>query len=114
MAVNALGQLALTSTGVDDFDLQKPEGGFKKLKWPMFKPNLMQICNSGYRAFQEAHLKMDAIRQNTLRIPGGMKEIVTILVKGDKTTMETVLPIALGNVRSIADECLASAKVHMH
>ena len=111
MAVNALGQLALMSTAVKDFDLIEPKDGFKHLKWPMFKPNLMQICNSGYRAFQEAHIKMDSIRQNTERIPDGMKEIVSILVKGEAETVKAVLPIALENVKSIADESLRSAKV---
>ena len=80
----------------------------------MFKPNLLQISNSGYMAFKEAHVKMDVIRQDTERIPNGMKEIVLILVKGDKATLETALPIALRNIEDIAQNCLQCAEVNIY
>ena len=114
MAVNCLGQLALLSTGIQDFDLVQPVSGFQKLRWTMFKPNLLQISNSGYMAFKEAHVKMDVIRQDTERIPNGMKEIVLILVKGDKATLETALPIALRNIEDIAQNCLQCAEVNFY
>ena len=71
---------------------------------------IFQVCNSGHRAFQEAHVQMFAIKKNTDGLPVSMKDVVKILVNGDRMMMEKTLPRALGRIKDIADNCHQSAQ----
>lgn len=57
MCIALLGQLMLISTE-KDFSLEKrePKDGFKYMQYPdSFRASLVQVCNAGWRAFNEAH-----------------------------------------------------------
>jgi len=110
MAINAMGQLALLSTKSIDFDLTTPEKGYVHLRYTSFKPNLMQVCNSGHNAFQRAHVNMGAIQQATNRLPIDMQKAVQILVTGNNIQMEKFLPPTMDSIRSIAVDCLGYAE----
>ena len=53
---------------------------------------------------------MFAIKKNTDGLPVSMKDVVKILVNGDRMMMEKTLPRALGRIKDIADNCHQSAQ----
>ena len=58
MSIALLGQLMIIAGENTDFSLehQKPEKGFKHIKHPeSFRACLVQVSNTGWRAFNEAH-----------------------------------------------------------
>ncbi|XP_018517422.1 uncharacterized protein LOC108873614 [Lates calcarifer] len=96
----------------DDFSINKnpPKDGFKFIKYPeSFRACLMQVCNSGWHAFNEAHKNMDQIRIHTSTVPDYMKAAVNILFNGTDEVIENLLPNQLENIRTIADECVTLA-----
>ena len=57
MCIALLGQLMLMSTE-KDFSLKKrePKDGFKYMQYPeSFRASLVQVCNAGWTAFNEAY-----------------------------------------------------------
>ena len=55
MSIALLGQLMLIA-GEKDFSLSKPEKGFQFIRYPeSFRACLVQVSNSGWTAFNEAH-----------------------------------------------------------
>ena len=112
LSIAIMGELVFISSGTD-FSINKnpPPTGFKYIKYPeSFRACLMQICNSGWHAFNEAHKNMDQIRIHTARVPDYMKAAVKILFQGSDEVIETVLPNQLENIRTIADECVTLAE----
>ena len=112
LSIAIMGELVFISSGTD-FSINKnpPPTGFKYIKYPdSFRACLMQICNSGWHAFNEAHKNMDQIRIHTATVPDYMKAAVKILFQGSDEVIETVLPNQLENIRTIADECVTLAE----
>lgn len=109
MAINALGQLSLLAAESTDFNMTKGKET-KHLRYEYFQANLMQICNSGHNAFQEAHHKMDGIRQQTSRLPDSLKHVVTVLVEGNREARNMLLPDALSDIDEIAKSALKNAE----
>ncbi|XP_058502482.1 uncharacterized protein LOC131470586 [Solea solea] len=111
LSIAILGELVFISSN-DDFSINKnpPAGGFKHIKYPdSFRACLMQICNSGWEAFNDAHNGMDRIRLHTSTIPNYIKTSVDILFNASDKVIETLLPDQLENIRSIADDCVEQA-----
>ncbi|XP_018517649.1 uncharacterized protein LOC108873822 [Lates calcarifer] len=111
LSIAIMGELVFISH-CDDFSINKnpPEGGFKFIKYPeSFRACLMQVCNSGWHAFNEAHKNMDQIRIHTSTVPDYMKAAVNILFNGTDKVIENLLPNQLDNIRTIADECVTLA-----
>ncbi|XP_076866673.1 uncharacterized protein LOC143517761 [Brachyhypopomus gauderio] len=113
LSIAIMGELVFISSQTD-FSINKnpPKDGYKYIKYPeSFRACLMQVCNSGWGAFNEAHKNMDQIRLHTLTVPDYMKSVVKILFQGDDEVVKALLPDQLENIRVIADECftLASA-----
>lgn len=111
LSIAIMGELVFISSS-DDFSINKnpPEKGYKYIKYPeSFRACLMQICNSGWHAFNEAHKNMDQIRIHTGTVPDYMKAAVKILFHGTDEVLETLLPIQLDNIRTTADECVTLA-----
>ncbi|XP_062378190.1 uncharacterized protein LOC134067132 [Sardina pilchardus] len=111
LSIAIMGELVFIST-CDDFSINKnpPPGGFKHIKFPdSFRACLMQVCNSGWHAFNEAHKNMDQIRIHTATVPDYMKAAVKILFHGSDEVIENLLPNQLENIRSIAEECVTLA-----
>ncbi|XP_042562161.1 uncharacterized protein LOC122131545 [Clupea harengus] len=112
LSIAIMGELVFISSGTD-FSINKnpPPTGFKYIKYPdSFRACLMQICNSGWHAFNEAHKNMDQIRIHTATVPDYMKAAVKILFQGNDEVIETLLPNQLENIRTIADECVTLAE----
>ncbi|XP_042628095.1 uncharacterized protein LOC109075308 [Cyprinus carpio] len=108
LSIAIMGELVFISSSTD-FSINKnpPEGGFKFIRYPdSFRACLMQVCNSGWHAFNEAHTSMDQIRLHTAQVPDYMKTAVKILFQGDDEVVKAHLPDQLDNIRVIADECL--------
>ncbi|KAK9960698.1 hypothetical protein ABG768_008541 [Culter alburnus] len=108
LSIAILGELVFISSSTD-FSINKnpPKDGYKFIKYPdSFRACLMQVCNSGWWAFNEAHTSMDQIRLHTAEVPDYMKTAVKILFQGDDEVVEAHLPDQLENIRVIADECL--------
>ncbi|KAL2102285.1 hypothetical protein ACEWY4_001453 [Coilia grayii] len=112
MSVAVLGELVFLSSK-DDFSINKnpPKDGFKYMKYPnSFKASLMQVCNSGWSAFNEAHNSMDQIRLHTANVPMHVRTVVEIILKDDDSLMEIMLPSTLLTLSNIASSCLALSK----
>ncbi|XP_073703961.1 uncharacterized protein [Garra rufa] len=108
LSIAILGELVFISS-TTDFSINKnpPKGGYKFIKYPdSFRACLMQVCNSGWWAFNEAHTSMDQIRLLTAQVPDYMKTAVKILFQGDDEVVKAHLPDQLDNIKVIADECL--------
>ncbi|MCJ8749382.1 hypothetical protein PDJAM_G00175600, partial [Pangasius djambal] len=111
LSIAILGELVFISSKTD-FSINKnpPKDGYKFIKYPdSFRACLMQVCNSGWWAFNEAHKNMDQIRLHTMAVPDYMKTAVKILFQGNDEVVEAHLPDQLENIRVIADDCLELA-----
>ncbi|XP_058625274.1 uncharacterized protein LOC131536404 [Onychostoma macrolepis] len=113
LSIAILGELVFISSSTD-FSINKntPKNGYKYIKYPdSFRACLMQVCNSGWWAFNEAHKSMDQIRLHTAQVPDYMKAAVKILFEGNDEVVKALLPDQLGNIKVIADECLELSNV---
>ncbi|XP_058622965.1 uncharacterized protein LOC131534230 [Onychostoma macrolepis] len=113
LSIAILGELVFISSSAD-FSINKntPKNGYKYIKYPdSFRACLMQVCNSGWWAFNEAHKSMDQIRLHTAQVPDYMKAAVKILFEGNDEVVKALLPDQLGNIKVIADECLELSNV---
>ncbi|KAB5517623.1 hypothetical protein PHYPO_G00169290 [Pangasianodon hypophthalmus] len=111
LSIAILGELVFISSKTD-FSINKnpPKEGYKYIKYPdSFRACLMQVCNSGWWAFNEAHKNMDQIRLHTMAVPDYMKTAVKILFQDNDEVVEAHLPDQLENIRVIADDCLELA-----
>ncbi|XP_027014763.1 uncharacterized protein LOC113650551 [Tachysurus fulvidraco] len=111
LSIAILGELVFISSKTD-FSINKnpPKVGYKFIKYPeSFRACLMQVCNSGWCAFNEAHKNMDQIRLYTMAVPDYMKMAVKILFQGSDEVVEAHLPEQLENIRVVADDCLQLA-----
>ncbi|RVE59351.1 hypothetical protein OJAV_G00187460 [Oryzias javanicus] len=111
LSIAIMGELVFISSGTD-FSINKnpPKDGFKHIKYPdSFRACLMQVCNSGWQAFNLAHKNMDQIRIHTASVPDHMKAAVKFLFQGDDEVIQNFLPNQLENIRTIADECVGLA-----
>uniref|UniRef100_A0A3P9LXF0 Uncharacterized protein n=1 Tax=Oryzias latipes TaxID=8090 RepID=A0A3P9LXF0_ORYLA len=111
LSIAIMGELVFISSGTD-FSINKnpPKGGFKHIKYPeSFRACLMQVCNSGWQAFNIAHKNMDQIRIYTASVPGHMKDTIKILFQGNDEIIDKLLPKELENIRTIADDCVELA-----
>ncbi|KAG9279198.1 hypothetical protein AMEX_G4706 [Astyanax mexicanus] len=108
LSIAILGELVFISS-TTDFSINKnpPKDGYKHIRYPdSFRACLMQVCNSGWWAFNEAHKNMDQIRLHTMTVPDYMKTAVKILFQGNDEVVKAHLPDQLENIRVIADDCL--------
>uniref|UniRef100_A0A3B1KD22 Uncharacterized protein n=1 Tax=Astyanax mexicanus TaxID=7994 RepID=A0A3B1KD22_ASTMX len=111
LSIAILGELIFISSQTD-FSINKnpPKHGYKHIRYPdSFRACLMQVCNSGWWAFNEAHKNMDRIQLHTMIVPDYMKTAVKILFQGNDEIIQAHLPDQLKNIRVIADDCLALA-----
>ncbi|XP_072530600.1 uncharacterized protein [Salminus brasiliensis] len=111
LSIAILGELVFISSK-EDFSINKnpPKDGYQHIRYPdSFRACLMQVCNSGWWAFNEAHKNMDQIRLHTMTVPDYMKTAVKILFQGNDEVVEAHLPDQLENIRVIADDCLTLA-----
>ncbi|KAM9434614.1 uncharacterized protein Hap1MRO34_002375 [Clarias gariepinus] len=111
LSIAILGELVFISSSTD-FSINKnpPKGGYKYIRYPdSFRACLMQVCNSGWGAFNEAHKNMDQIRLHTMAVPDYMKTAVKILFQDNNEVVQAHLPDQLENIRVIADDCLELA-----
>ncbi|XP_072530059.1 uncharacterized protein [Salminus brasiliensis] len=111
ISIAILGELVFISSNVD-FSINKkpPKDGFKLIKYPeSFRACLMQVCNAGWHAFNEAHKNMDQIRLHTGNVPEYIKMSVKILLQDDDKLVQTFLPDQLQNIDNIANDCLELA-----
>ncbi|KAK3525600.1 hypothetical protein QTP70_000422 [Hemibagrus guttatus] len=111
LSIAILSELACLSSNTD-FSINKnpPKDGYRYIRHPdSFCACLMQVCNSGWWAFNEAHKNMDQIRLHTLNVPKFMKNVVKILFEGSNGVIQAHLPDQLESIHVIADECLQLA-----
>ncbi|XP_071165986.1 synaptonemal complex protein 1-like [Mytilus edulis] len=111
-SIAILGHLMAIATKTDfSLDKQIPEGGFKFVKYPgSFRACLVQISNSGCKAFMEAHKSMDKIRMYTMQFQESITYVVNILTKGSEEEKTKILPGMFEEVKNDADKCLHLAE----
>ncbi|KAJ8007850.1 hypothetical protein DPEC_G00098470 [Dallia pectoralis] len=112
MSIAFLGELVFISSK-QDFSIKAggPIGGFKFLKYPdSFRACLLQVCNSGWTAFNEAHKNMDQIRLHTLNVPSYIKTAVSILIQNDDNLVQNLLPDTLDSINNISASCVVLAE----
>ncbi|XP_058861909.1 uncharacterized protein LOC117398360 [Acipenser ruthenus] len=112
LSIAILGELVFISSNTD-FSINKnpPKDGFKYIKYPnSFRASLMQVTNSGWIAFNEAHKNMDQIRLHSNNVPSYMKMTVKTLLQDNIQIVQALLPDQLKNIRTIADECTRLAE----
>ncbi|KAL7826674.1 hypothetical protein AOLI_G00318830 [Acnodon oligacanthus] len=112
LSIAILGELVYISSETD-FSINKnpPKDGYKYIKYPdSFRACLMQVCNSGWWAFNEAHKNMDQIRLHTMAVPDYMKTAVKILFQDNDEIVKAHLPDQLDNIHFIAKDCLELAE----
>lgn len=112
MSIAFLGELVFISSK-QDFSIRdgNPEGGFKFIKYPdSFRACLMQVCNSGWRAFNQAHKSMDQIFLHTQNVPTYIKRTVQILLQNDDVLVKSLLPDTLDSIANISTSCVELAK----
>nr|XP_023697198.1 uncharacterized protein LOC111859069 [Paramormyrops kingsleyae] len=108
LAVAILGELVSISSTVD-FSISPPEGGFKYIKYPdSFRACLMQVANSGWTAFNEAHKSMEQIRLQAVKVPvyieKTISEISDELVQNPPADQKE-------NAATISEDCTKLAKL---
>lgn len=111
-AIALLGDLLLISAGTD-FSLveKKPLQSFKHIKHPeSFRASLVQLCHSGWKAFNEAHTSMDQIRLHAGNVETHIKNAAKFLMTGTPQEVDLILPRTLGKVEKIANESVTLAK----
>lgn len=111
-AIAILGELLLISTKTD-FTLTEhmPADGFQYIKYPdSFRACLVQVSNSGWNAFNEAHTSMDQIRLMSGNVDSHIKDSVRLLMAGSPREVEKMLPLSLKSVEQIADDSLQLAQ----
>ncbi|XP_030646401.1 uncharacterized protein LOC115826659 [Chanos chanos] len=107
LSIAVLGELVYVSSS-DDFSINKnpPKDGFKFIRYPeSFRACLMQVCNAGWRAFNEAHKNMDQIRLYTLQVPEHIKTCMELTVQDDDELVQEFLPDELRQIDHIVTEC---------
>ncbi|KAI4879986.1 hypothetical protein NFI96_008100 [Prochilodus magdalenae] len=112
VSIALLGELVRISAG-DDFSINKnpPKDGFKFIRYPeSFRACLMQVCNAGWQAFNQAHKNMDQIRMYTGQVPEYIKNVVGIIVQENTDLVKAFLPAELQNIERISSECLQLAE----
>ncbi|KAJ3365378.1 hypothetical protein GGF31_008563 [Allomyces arbusculus] len=112
MCISILGQLQLVATK-SDFNIKNsaPLGGFKHVKYPdSFRACLVQVTNSGWRAFNMAHTNMNQIKLLSNGMPDQIESMYKILVLGSTTEIEEILPEVLDSVSRDAEKCEVLAK----
>ncbi|CAF94724.1 unnamed protein product, partial [Tetraodon nigroviridis] len=112
LSIAIMGELVFISS-CQDFSINKnpPEGGFKYIRYPnSFRACLMQVCNSGWQAFNEAHNNMDQIRIHTAAVPDYMKSAVNILFNASDEVIKNLLPCQLDSINDIAEQCVNLAE----
>ncbi|XP_030641437.1 uncharacterized protein LOC115821784 [Chanos chanos] len=111
LSIAVLGELVFLSSN-NEFSINKnpPKDGYKYIKYPeSFRACLMQVCNSGWGAFNEAHKSMDQIRLHASTVPDHMKTTKKILLQGSDEVIQAHLPDQLRNIQAIADDCVELA-----
>lgn len=112
LSIAIMGELVFISSNVD-FSINKnpPKDGFKHIRYPeSFRACLMQVCNAGWTAFNEAHKNMDQIRLHTGNVPEYIKVSVKILLQNNDELVQTLMPDQLENIDHIAQDCLQLAE----
>ena len=108
LSITVLGELIFISSK-DDFSINRnpPKDGFQFIKYPnSFRACLMQVCNAGWYAFNEAHTSMDQIRLHTANVPQYVRTATEVILKNDERLFQAVLPDTLANIDNIASECM--------
>ena len=108
LSITVLGELIFISSK-DDFSINQnpPKNGFQFIKYPnSFRACLMQVCNAGWYAFNEAHTSMDQIRLHTANVPQYVRTATEVILKNDERLFQAVLPDTLANIDNIASECM--------
>ena len=108
LSITVLGELIFISSK-DDFSINQnpPKDGFQFIKYPnSFRACLMQVCNAGWYAFNEAHTSMDQIRLHTANVPQYVRTATEVILKNDERLFQAVLPDTLANIDNIASECM--------
>ncbi|XP_072551914.1 uncharacterized protein [Salminus brasiliensis] len=111
LSIALLGELIRISAA-EDFSIDKnaPTEGFKFIRYPKsFRACLLQVCNAGWQAFNEAHRNMDQIRLYTAQVPEYIKNAVAILIQEDTGLVKAFLPAELQRIEHISSECLKLA-----
>uniref|UniRef100_A0A8B9H208 Uncharacterized protein n=1 Tax=Astyanax mexicanus TaxID=7994 RepID=A0A8B9H208_ASTMX len=92
LSIAILGVLVFISSKTD-FSINKnpPKDGYKHIRYPdSFRACLMQVCNAGWCAFNEAHKNVDQIRRHSMTVPDYMKTAVKILFQGNEEVLEEI------------------------
>ncbi|XP_062911498.1 uncharacterized protein LOC134350351 [Mobula hypostoma] len=106
VSIAVLGELIFISAA-EAFQVKLgPAGGSSRsLRQPeSFHACLMQVSDQGWKAFQQAHKKMDQIRLYTMMAPKHLASAVQVLAR-PPSVVKAMLPSRLNSLRKVADQC---------
>ncbi|XP_060687170.1 uncharacterized protein LOC132819611 [Hemiscyllium ocellatum] len=112
MSIAILGELIIISS-TTDFPVNKhsPDRQYQHIKYPeSFRACLMQVSNQGWKCFNLAHKNMDQIRLHSQSVPTHLKSAVKTLMQGERQSLDRLLPLQLGSIKAVADDCLSLAQ----
>ncbi|XP_048865244.1 uncharacterized protein LOC125739311 isoform X3 [Brienomyrus brachyistius] len=108
LAVAILGELVSVSP-TSDFSIDPPEGGFKYIKYPdSFHACLMQVANSGWTAFSEAHKNMEQIHLQVAKLPVYIEKAVSQI---SEEPLQNPPSEQKENAATISEDCIKLARL---
>jgi len=116
VCLSILGKMNLISTekDVNLIEIGKINGqvpNFKHLDAPeSLRASLAQLGNAAYWAFNGAHTSMNEISLRTEKVPGHLKDALTVLFTGTDGEIETYFPVYMKRIKEVADSCVEKAE----
>jgi hypothetical protein len=95
-----------------DFSFKPPTSDYvyEYIKYPnSFRATLAQVANEMYAVFLGAHSHMDRIQLSVQQIPSHIKTALKLLTSASPRLIQSLLPLTLGNIQRIANQCVESA-----
>ncbi|XP_059841483.1 uncharacterized protein LOC132402599 [Hypanus sabinus] len=106
LSIAVLGELIFISAAeAFQVKLGTVGGSSRSLRQPdSFHACLMQVSDQGWKAFQQAHKKMDQIRLYTMTAPKHLASAVQVLAR-PPSVVKAMLPSRLNSLRKVAEQC---------
>uniref|UniRef100_UPI003AB0B203 uncharacterized protein n=1 Tax=Centroberyx gerrardi TaxID=166262 RepID=UPI003AB0B203 len=111
-SITILTELVVTCSSRDfSINKNKPKDGYRVLRNPdSLHACLLQVCNSGWEAFNKAHSSMDQIRLHSAVTPEYLREVLEILSKDGSGSVWSFLPPRMERISDTSEECLSLAR----
>ncbi|KAJ6541351.1 hypothetical protein B0H19DRAFT_958230 [Mycena capillaripes] len=129
LSIALLGSILIIASSTDDFsacsDLlgatiyrldAKAPANCPPFQWKFalrpdsFKSCLQQMVGDGYTAFETAHRNMESIKNNSSQMPGVIRDIVNLVLKGTVQDIADLFPNMIDDIQALSKSCRDQAK----